>query len=49
MYYYKGYFIAKDIAGDGWNILRGKHIIDEGYANIKAAMIAIDKIEQMED
>ena len=48
MYYYRGYFIARDLAGDGWNILRIGKIIDEGYASIRNAVIAIDEIEKIE-
>lgn len=43
MYFYKGYFIVRDICGDGWNIMKGKSLIDEGYASIKSAMEAIDE------
>lgn len=49
MWYYRGYFIARDIAGDGWNILKNGKIVDEGYASIRSAVIAIDEIEQMEE
>lgn len=49
MYYYRGYFIAKDIAGDGWNILKDGKIVDEGYATIRSAVVAIDEIIEMEE
>ncbi len=49
MYYYRGYFIARDLAGDGWNIIKNKQIVDEGYASLRSAVIAIDELIEMED
>ena len=34
LWFYKGLFIAKDIAGDGYNIYQGKQVLDEGYASL---------------
>lgn len=47
--YYRGYYIIRDLAGDGWNILQDGHIIDEGYGSIGSAIIAIDKFVEMEE
>ena len=44
LYIYKGLFIAKDIAGDGYNIYQGHEVLDEGYASLKKAMEAIGNI-----
>lgn len=44
LWFYKGLFIAKDIAGDGYNIYQGHTVLDEGYASLKEAMAAIDTI-----
>lgn len=44
LWFYKGLFIAKDIAGDGYNIYHGKQVLDEGYASLQKAKEAIDEI-----
>ncbi len=43
VYYYNGFFIQKDKAGDGYNVFKGFQIFDEGIQSVKQAMEAIDE------
>lgn len=42
VYFYKGFFIQKDICGDGYNIFKGYQLYDEGYATLKKAVEEVD-------
>ena len=43
VYFYNGFFIKKDKAGDGYNVFKGFQIFDEGIKTIKKAMESIDR------
>ena len=43
VYYYNGFFIQKDKAGEGYNVFKGFQIFEEGIETISKAMEAIDE------